>query len=123
MAFKVIKIVNEYTVMIAPEWRVWKHKAGGNKVRATDYSISTKVDVRRDAKKALLKHVLGKTIELKNISGISGSGLLLSEIWCDGQSIASLMSGLSAGKPKKKKAPAPAAVQAPVAEIAAEGNH
>lgn len=121
MAFRVIKIVNEYTVMITPEWRVWKHKMGGNKVRATDYNISSKADVRRDAKKALLKNVLGKTVELKNISGISGSGVLMAEIWCDGSSVAELMRGLASGKTKKKAAPK-AVTEAPVAEIAAEGN-
>ncbi|MCC7303441.1 MAG: hypothetical protein IT233_12450 [Bacteroidia bacterium] len=123
MAFKVIKIVNEYTVMIAPEWRVWKHKMGGKKVRATDYSISSKADVRRDAKKQLLNNVLGKTIEIRNISGISSSGILMAEIWCEGQSVARLMQGLKPGKVAKKAAAPRAVKEEPVAEIAAEGSN
>ncbi len=125
MAFKVIKIVNEYTVMVTPEWRVWKHKMGGCLVRASDYNISTKADVRRDAKKILRDTLMGKSIELKNVSGISGSGtsgtgVLRAEIWFEGQSVAKLMSGLKAGKAPKAKAVK--AEAEPVAEIAAESN-
>ena len=123
MAYRVIKVVNEYTVMVTPEWRVWKYKVGGCLVRATNYSISKSPGVRREAKEILCKNLINSKIELKNASGISSAGVLQADIWFEGQSLAELLSHLERGKPaKKSKKELHAEAAEPVAEISAAGK-
>jgi endonuclease YncB( thermonuclease family) len=104
MAFRVIKIVNEYTVIVTPEWRIWKHNKGGDLVRISGYTIPKKSSIRYDAKKRLQNLLLNQEIELRNITGITEGGSLVSEVYVNGENVAALMASLSV-TPKAKSAP------------------
>ncbi len=106
MAFFVTKILDFNVVMITPEWRIWKHNKGGNRVQLTGYTIAKDAGTRRDAKKQLMAHLLNNKIQLKNISGISASGNLLAEVWVRGANVASQMGSFAAAAPKKAPKPA-----------------
>ena len=81
MAFKVVRIVNENTLMVYPEWRMRKLNKGGKYVRLFGYKIP---DKNKSAKNAAIStlagELLGKDVTLENPRKLTPNGYVICDV-------------------------------------------
>ena len=103
MSYKVTQVLSYDTVKVTPEWRLWKLKKGGEKIRFFNFKVPLNKSVQTDVKVKLFNLLNSKSIEVKGVYSVTPDKVAVCEVHFDGKPISEYF---------------PELIPAPVAEIA-----
>lgn len=94
MAYKVLQIVTNDTLQIAPEWRIWKIGKGGNLVKANGCQLpaGSSSKARSNAKINLFNLLAGKMVEIRNVYKVDGK-TVTADVFFNGKHLSEYLNG------------------------------